>query len=73
MAESNAMEVGIRIDTTTGVAFFGVEEVNRQIAAGRRVKEVRPAGAIMTKVGENAEDVRLTLSGCKIEIVFEDP
>ncbi len=66
------LEMGIRIDMQKGIAFFGVEEVNQRIAAGGKLVEVRPGGAIMSKVEETAENTHLTLSGCQFEVVFED-
>jgi len=68
------LEVGIRIDPEKGIAFFGVEDVNQRIAAGARVIEVRPGGAIINKVGEDAggENVRVALGGCQFQVVFED-
>jgi hypothetical protein len=67
-------EIGIRIDLEKGVAFFGVEEVNQRIAAGARVIELRPGGAIVRKVGaeDGGEDVSLTLAGCQFQVVLED-
>ncbi len=68
------LDVGIRIDPEKGVAFFGVEDVNQRIAAGARVLEIRPGGAVMNKVGEDVggESVRMTLGGCQFQVVFED-
>ena len=66
------IQLGIRIDMQKGVSFFGADELNRQLAAGARVLEVRPGGAIMSKVGEDAENVSLTLSGCQFEVVLAD-
>ncbi len=65
-------EIGIRIDPAQGLAYLGVEELNKRIAAGARVVEVRPGGAIMAKTGESGDQVRLTLSGCKFEVVLID-
>jgi hypothetical protein len=65
------IEVGIRIDMTSGVAFFGIEAVNKQLAAGLKIRELRPGGAIMSKRGEDGENVRMTLGGCQIVVVFE--
>lgn len=65
------VEVGIRIDLDKGIAFFGIEAVNQRIAAGGRVVEVRPAGAIMTKVGAE-DDGKVALGGCQLHVVFED-
>ncbi len=45
-------EVGIRIDMTAGVSFFGIEAVNKQLPAGLRIREVRPGGLVTSKVGE---------------------
>jgi len=67
----NEHEVGIRIHPTEGIAFFGLEAVNRQLRAGHRIKELRPGGAVMTKVGEDGDDVRMQLGGCDIQVVFE--
>lgn len=63
------IEVGIQIDTSTGVAFFGLEAVNRQLAAGLRIKELRPGGLIATKAGDGGTDVQI--NGCQIQVVFE--
>jgi hypothetical protein len=65
------LEVGIRIDPSTGVSFFGVEAVNRQLAAGRRIRELRPGGAIVTDVRDGGGDSRPTLRGCDLRVVFE--
>ena len=65
------IEVGVRIDVTTGVSFFGLEAVNKQLAAGLKIRELRPGGVIATKTGEDADNVRLSVNGCQILVVFE--
>ncbi|KAB2910809.1 MAG: hypothetical protein F9K40_01930 [Kofleriaceae bacterium] len=65
------IEVGIRIDTTEGISFFGIEAVNKQLAAGLRIRELRPGGAVVTKTGESDEGERFALGGCQIVVVFE--
>jgi hypothetical protein len=65
-------EIGIRIDLESGLAFFGIEEVNRRIAAGQRIVEIRPAGAVMSKTGSSEGEQSAVLSGCQIQIVFQD-
>jgi hypothetical protein len=65
------IEVGIRIDTTVGVAFFGLEAVNQQLAAGLKIRELRPGGVVATKTGESAGEEALEISGCQIQVVFE--
>ena len=56
----------------SGVAFFGLEEVNQRIAAGGRIIAVKPSGAIMNKVDDSGDNVSLVLGGCQLEIIFED-
>ena len=66
-----SIEGGIRIDMTKGVGFFGIEAVNKQLAAGLRIRELRPGGLITNKVGEEGGNVQLALGGCQIVVVFE--
>jgi hypothetical protein len=61
------IEVGIRIDMTTGVSFFGVEAVNKQLAAGLKIRELRPGGVITSKLSDEG----VALRGCQILVVFE--
>ena len=63
------IEVGIRIGAE-GMAYFGLEQVNRELAAGAKIVELRPGGVVMDKVGEDADNVRLTLAGCQIVVVL---
>ena len=67
------VSLGIRVDVKKGIGFFGLEEVNQAIRRGGRVVEIRPGGAIMTKLGEDGENVQLTLTGCDVEVVLEEP
>ena len=66
-----SIEVGIRIDMQAGVSFFGLEAVNKQLAAGLRIRELRPGGLITSKVGEEGGNVQLSLTGCQLVVVFE--
>jgi hypothetical protein len=65
------IEVGLRIDVQTGLSFFGMDEVNELIRKGGRVVSVEPGGAIMQKLGEDADNVRMTLSGFSLKIRIE--
>jgi hypothetical protein len=67
------IEVGIRIDKHGGLAFFGTEEINDLLQRGGRVIALEPGGAIMQKLGEDAENVRLTLSGFSLKVKVADP
>jgi hypothetical protein len=66
------IEVGIRIDMHAGISFFGTEEVNELLRQGGRVVAVEPGGAIMQKLGEDAGNVRLTLSGFSLKVKVEE-
>ena len=64
--------VGIRIDMEKGLSFTGIEEVNGLINRGAKVTSIEPAGAVMRKLGEDGDNVRMTLSGCDIKVVLDD-
>lgn len=66
------IEVGIRTDIHNGISFFGAEDVNKLLQEGKRVIAIEPGGAIMKKLGEDAGNVRLTLSGFSLKIKIED-
>ena len=67
------MEIGVRVDYESGLSFFGIEEANDLIRQGGRIIRVEPGGAIMRKLGEDAENVRLTLSGFSIKLHLDSP
>jgi hypothetical protein len=67
------LKVGIRIGLKEGIRFFGIEEVNKLIEGGTRVTAILPGNAIMTKLGEDGQNVRLTLSGCDLKVILDDP
>lgn len=56
---------------TAGVSFFGLEAVNKQLAAGLKIRELRPGSLIVSKVGEGTENVHVALGGCQILVMFE--
>lgn len=64
--------VGIRIDPESGISFSGIEEVNQLIERGAIVTSIEPGGAIMRKLGEDDENVSLTLSGCEVKVMLDD-
>jgi hypothetical protein len=66
------IEVGIRVDKHEGLWFFGTDEVNDLLRRGGRVVAIEPGGAIMRKLGEDAENVRLTLSGFSLKVKIEE-
>jgi len=67
-----SLEIGIQVDGEKGIANFGLEELNRRIANGARVVEVKPGGALMKKTGSADGKTTLILSGCKFEVVLTD-
>jgi tetratricopeptide (TPR) repeat protein len=64
--------VGIRIDLDEGLSFSGIEQVNAAINLGGKVTAIEPGGAIMRKLIEDDENVRLTLSGCEMKVIVDD-
>jgi len=66
------IKVGIRIDPDSGISFSGLDEVNALIKDGAVVTSIQPGGAVMRKLGEDENDVRLTLCGCDIKVLLRD-
>ncbi len=66
------IEVGIRIRPGEGIRFFGMEEVNELIRRGARVVAIEPGDAILNKIGEDGDKVRLVLGGCNIRVILDD-
>jgi hypothetical protein len=66
------IEVGIRIDQRTGAAFFGIEAINEKLAAGAKVREIRPGGLLTTELASVDGKVDHAFSGCQIVVVLDD-
>jgi hypothetical protein len=66
-----AIPVGLRVQPDGVFEFFGIEEVNSLVREGARVIGLEPGDAIMTKVGEADESVRLRLGGFSVRVVIE--
>lgn len=66
------INVGIRIDMIEGLSFSGIEQVNALLNCGGRVVAIEPGGAIMRKLGDDGENVSLTLSGCEMKVIVDD-
>lgn len=64
--------VGIRLDPNEGLSFSGIEEVNGLINCGAKITSIEPGGAIVRELGEDKQNVRLTLSGCEIKVIVDD-
>lgn len=63
--------VGIQINLE-GISFFGIEEVNGLINRGGKVTSIEPGGAFVRKLGQEGENVSLTLNGCQMEVMVDD-
>lgn len=66
------IEIGIRVDPDNGIQFFGVDDANRLLEGGARIVALEPGGAIMRKVGQNNDNVQLTLSGFSLKLKIAD-
>jgi len=71
LAYLKEIEVGMRI-TGDGAIFFGLEEVNRAMQGGESVVELREGAVITTRVGEDADNVQLALTGYSIKVVVAE-
>ena len=66
------MEVGMKIDMKTGPTFFGMEQVNAALKAGARVVSVSEGAVITSKVGEDADNVELAMTGFAVKLTLDD-
>jgi ribosomal protein S1 len=65
-----AIEVGLRMTADRGMEFFGIDEVNSAIEEGAVVKGVEKGRALMTKVIEGEEIVRVKFEGFSVVVVL---
>jgi hypothetical protein len=71
LAYLKEIEVGMRI-TEEGPIFFGLDEVNKAVRGGESMMEMREGAVITTRVGEDAENVQLALTGYSIKVVIAE-
>lgn len=64
------LEAGIRIEED-GLVYFGLEQINQKLKTGAIIKELQPGGVVMSKTGEDEENMTLAIGGCQIVVVFE--
>jgi hypothetical protein len=66
------IEVGIRLDPRTGAAFFGIEAINQKLAAGAKVREIRPGGMLTTELASVDGKLEHAFAGCQIVVVLDE-
>ena len=66
------MEVGMKIGVKEGPSFFGLEQVNAALKSGASVISVREGALITSKVGEDADDVEMAVTGFSVKVVLDD-
>jgi hypothetical protein len=69
---STTVVVGVRITKEVGLSFFGVDEVNAALKAGRRVIALEPSSALVQQIADGEESVRHAFSGFTLKVVIED-
>ena len=67
------MEVGMKFAMHTPPTFFGLEEVNRTIAAGGAVLAIEPGALITQQTGEDADHVKVFISGFALKVKLREP
>lgn len=66
------LKVGLRISREQGLSFFGLDEVNKAIASGAKVVEIREGNALMHKAKEDDRSTRLNFSGFSMIVILEE-
>jgi hypothetical protein len=64
--------VGVRVTKEAGLSFFGADEVNAALKAGKRVTALEPDGALFQETKDDKESIFHTLSGFTMKVVMED-
>ena len=66
------VEVGLRFSTIGELSFFGLEQTNALIAAGKRVVRVEEGRAIMKKSAESSDAVTVRFEGFSVLVVLQN-
>jgi hypothetical protein len=66
------LKVGLRFSREEGISFFGLDEVNAALNRGAKVIVIKKGDAIMHKIKENNEGIRLSLSGFSVIVVIDE-
>jgi len=65
------VEVGLKIGDQNRLEPFGHSEVNRRLQQGLRIIRIEEGRAILSKVGEDAQNVKVQFRGFSLVVVFE--
>ena len=63
--------VGVRVTKEAGLSFFGIDEVNAALRAGKKVTAIEPDGALFQQITHSDQNVCHTLSGFTIKVGVE--
>lgn len=66
------VEVGLRTDPTTGIDFFGIDEVNQLLANGAKVNRIEPIGAITRQHKDKNGNVNIVVTGFSLMVELEE-
>ena len=66
------IKIGLKISKESRLTFFGLNEVNDAIKRGAKVFAINEGEAIMKKLHEEQENVRLTLSCFNLEVEVDE-
>jgi hypothetical protein len=70
-SKRKAVSVGLRVGPDCGFELIGLTEANALLSRGAKVVAIEPGDAIMLKVGETEDNVRLRLNGFSVRVQFE--
>ncbi len=62
----------MKIDMKAGPSFFGLEQVNAALKSGASVVSVQEGAVITSKVGEDAANVELAMTGFSVKLMLDD-
>jgi len=65
------IEIGLAIDFSEGLRFFGIEEVNELLAKDYRVISIQEGNAILDRKSKENGEMEVIVSGFSVKIKLE--
>ncbi|MFN5321465.1 MAG: hypothetical protein ACK49R_03885 [Planctomycetota bacterium] len=67
------IEVGLRFNEANELDFFGIDDVNSALQFGYALASMQKGRALMDKVGEDSQNVRMKFTGFSVVAVLQLP
>ena len=65
------IEIGLRTNPTTGISFFGIDEINQLLSDGVKITKIDPVGAITRQHKDENGNITIAVTGFSIAVKLE--